>query len=245
MYPYDDNVVSWSNDSFYYLHQSAPLSPPCSSSNQHCDNISDEDGRVSLAYENLKHIPKRIAQKFSKDTTFLDLNYNCFKSLSFLTHFKALHTLILDRNVSIDESTLPFLPKLKILWLNNCDIKNVPKWIFRIQSQCPVLDQLSLMGNPGAKSLMSGATVYESRDFQLFIQRTLPSLKYLDGILIERENQSSTSSVAKTAFQDKDNNRSDTKIVNTFSRGAKSNLRSFLRFRRNKQTACTTSSSSQ
>ena len=80
------------------------------------ENILEENGRISLAYENLKTIPKRIAEKFAIHTKFLDLSYNNFQSLSFLTFFEELHTLILDRNTNLDVKTLPFLPNLKILW---------------------------------------------------------------------------------------------------------------------------------
>lgn len=81
------------------------------------DNILEEDGRISLAYENLRTIPRRIAEKFAMQTKFLDLSYNNFQNLSFLSFFEDLHTLILDRNTKLDSNTLPFLQNLKILWL--------------------------------------------------------------------------------------------------------------------------------
>ncbi|KAM7364031.1 misexpression suppressor of KSR 4 isoform 2-T2 [Cochliomyia hominivorax] len=115
------------------------------------DNILEENGRISLAYENLRTIPKRIAEKFAMQTKFLDLSYNNFQNLSFLSFFEDLHTLILDRNTKLDLNTLPFLQNLKILWINNCDIRNVANWIQRIRVQCPSLEYLSIMGNPGIK----------------------------------------------------------------------------------------------
>lgn len=80
------------------------------------DNILEENGRISLAYENLRTIPKRIAEKFAAHTKCLDLSYNNFQNLSFLSFFEELHTLILDRNNRLDVNTLPFLPNLRILW---------------------------------------------------------------------------------------------------------------------------------
>lgn len=80
------------------------------------DNILEDNGRISLAYENLKTIPRRIAEKFAMQTKFLDLSYNNFQNLSFLTFFEDLHTLILDRNTQLDVNSLPFLPNLRILW---------------------------------------------------------------------------------------------------------------------------------
>lgn len=80
------------------------------------DNIVEENGRISLAYENLKTIPRRMAEKFALQAKFLDLSYNNFQNLSFLAFFEDLHTLILDRNPKLDVLTLPFLQNLKILW---------------------------------------------------------------------------------------------------------------------------------
>lgn len=51
----------------------------------HFSNASqypDSDGsgeRLSLAYEKLSKIPRKIAEKFSKTTTILDLSYNDIK----------------------------------------------------------------------------------------------------------------------------------------------------------------------
>lgn len=39
----------------------------------------DEDGRISLAYERLPCIPKKIADKFAQKTHTIDLSYNNIK----------------------------------------------------------------------------------------------------------------------------------------------------------------------
>lgn len=205
-----------------------------------CGNILGEDGRISLAYENLKHIPKKIAEKFSSDTTFLDLSYNNFRSLSFLTYFKVLHTLILDRNTSLDESTLPFLPKLKILWMNNCDIQNIGKWIFRIQSQCPNLEQLSLMGNPGARSLINGGSDYENKDFHSFVKQQLKTLVYLDGIPIDHQIGTSSDSIS---IKKGNLGNVEPKTNSFILKNTKGNLKALFRFKKNNHNIYTSSSS--
>ncbi|KAL5284979.1 hypothetical protein ACFFRR_006978 [Megaselia abdita] len=244
---YCDYLMTCSDDTFISQSQEYPPYPSLSSSpgsTYNCGNILGEDGRISLAYENLKHIPKKIADKFSSDTIFLDLSYNSFRSLSFLTHFKGLHTLILDRNISLDESTLPFLPKLKILWMNNCEIQNIPKWIFRIQTQCPNLEQLSMINNPGARTLVNGGTVYENKDFHLFIQRTLTNLKYLDGVPIDHQIGNSSDSVSIQTSQEKNISRFGTRNNSFPTKSTKVNLKSFFRFKKTAQNLYTTSSSS-
>lgn len=238
--------MTCSNETFISHLQTSTFTSLSSSpgSTYDCGNILGEDGRISLAYENLKHIPKKIAEKFSSDTIFLDLSYNSFRSLSFLTYFKVLHTLILDRNISLDESTLPFLPKLKILWMNNCEIQNIPKWIFRIQTQCPNLEHLSMMGNPGARTLVNGGSVYENKDFHLFIQRTLSNLKYLDGIRIDYQIGNSSDSVSIQTSREKDISRFEAKHNSFSMKSTRSNLKSFFRFKKNNHNLYTTSSSS-
>lgn len=243
-----DYLMTCSDDTLISHQPSLPFTSLSSSpgSTYDCGNILGEDGRISLAYENLKHIPKKIAEKFSSDTIFLDLSYNCFRSLSFLTYFKVLHTLILDRNISLDESTLPFLPKLKILWMNNCEIQNIPKWIFRIQNQCPNLEQLSMMGNPGARTLVNGGSVYENKDFHLFIQRTLTNLKFLDGVPIDQQigNSSDSMSISIQTSRERDISRFEGPTSSFTMKSTRTNLKSFFRFKKTNHNLYTTSSSS-
>lgn len=64
--------------------------------------------------------------------------------------------------------------------MNNCNLKNIPKWIYVIQGNCPNIRYLSIMGNPGAKTLYNGATISEHNDYRCFIASTLQNLTYLD-----------------------------------------------------------------
>lgn len=89
----------------------------CTSEDPFTDIVLEEDNRISLAYENLCTIPRRLADKFAAQTKFLDLSHNNFQNLKFLSFFEDLHTLILDRNSNLDVNTFPYLPNLKILWL--------------------------------------------------------------------------------------------------------------------------------
>lgn len=88
----------------------------CGSEDGFTDIVLEEDNRVSLAYENLCTIPRRLADKFAAQVKFLDLSYNNFRNLKFLMFFEELHTLILDRNSNLDVNTFPYMLNLKILW---------------------------------------------------------------------------------------------------------------------------------
>ncbi|XP_052873026.1 leucine-rich melanocyte differentiation-associated protein-like isoform X2 [Anopheles cruzii] len=144
------------------------------------DDMDLNGERLSLAYERLSQIPRKVAEKFSRTTTILDLSYNEIKDLSFLAHFRQLNTLILDKNPRPDERTLPPLPNLELLWLNHCDIGNLQNWIYRIRECCPSLKYLSLMGNPSATSSFNGNSTLEHNDYRLFVISILPQLRYLD-----------------------------------------------------------------
>ncbi|XP_055904098.1 uncharacterized protein LOC129939935 [Eupeodes corollae] len=187
------------------------------------DDILEENGRISLAYENLRSIPKRIAEKFSSKTKFLDLGNNDFTNLSFLMFFDRLHTLILDRNTRLDVNTLPFLPNLRILWINNCNITNIDIWLYRIQDQCPNIQQLSIMGNPATMKLL-----YEqpNNDYRDYVFNKIPSLKYLDGIANEPLSRSLLRIPSKSSTVTSDSTRTNLSYLG-LSRNGKLSLSSF------------------
>lgn len=112
----EENINDTSNQDLLYDYFKMIAISDTTTFNENFNDNSYDDGRLSLAYENLKYIPRKIAEKFASQTKFLDLSYNNFSNLSFLTFFKDLHTLILDRNINLDETTFPYLPKLEILW---------------------------------------------------------------------------------------------------------------------------------
>lgn len=102
------------------------------------------------------------------------------RDLSFLTNFRHLSTLILDQNTAIAEHTLPVLPALRILWLNNCAIEQPTAWLRRLQVAAPQLRQLSLLGNPGCRSLFNGSTPVEACAYRRQVVAFLPGLQHLD-----------------------------------------------------------------
>ncbi|XP_034664818.1 uncharacterized protein LOC117899131 isoform X1 [Drosophila subobscura] len=167
------------------------------------DCILEDNGRISLAYENLRSIPRRLADKFAAQTKCLDLSHNDFRDLKFLSFFEDLDTLILDRNVNLDLNTLPYLPSLNILWINNCDVSNITDWIHRIERHCPALEQLSCMGNPGISTVFGsqGAEMAVARDY---ILQVLPNLKYLDGVPVSQNSGNGSHALSTSQGQCQD-----------------------------------------
>lgn len=152
------------------------------------------EGRISLAYEKLTMIPKSIADTFASCTKILDLSHNNISDLKFLTNFSRLNSLILDKNSTLNEKTLPHLPSLKLLWLNHCEIDNIIRWIRIIQMKCPQITYLSLLGNPGATTLFNGSSPIQHNVYRLYVIEHLPTLLYLDDSVITDEQRAQAKS---------------------------------------------------
>lgn len=147
------------------------------------ESTLDLNTNVSLAYYSLEVIPSHLMDFLSDHTVCLDLSHKEFKDLSFLTSVKKLKTLILDRNPNLDITTFPSLPKLEILWLNNCNITNTTTWLYMLQVQCPALKQLSMICNPVGATMMNGVMEVEEQQYRKEVFKILPNLIYFDGIL--------------------------------------------------------------
>ena len=82
--------------------------------------IVDDPKSLSFAYHSLDQIPSNIV-KHSSSTSILkvDLTETGIKNLDNLQYFKKLQTLVLDKNNLMDVKTIPYLPNLNTLWINN------------------------------------------------------------------------------------------------------------------------------
>ncbi|RZC39769.1 leucine-rich repeat-containing protein ODA7 [Asbolus verrucosus] len=154
--------------------------------NRHPDpnnDYAEEDDklqRLSLAYERLHSIPKLLLQELAHVVRILDISYNEFDNLDFLSEFKFLTTLICDHNVISSNTNIPYMPKLELLWMNHCKVATLYPWAKKLQLSCPNLKYLSLMGNPVAPSYLNGGNFYEYLQYRLFIISLFPNLIHLD-----------------------------------------------------------------
>ncbi|XP_019878234.2 uncharacterized protein LOC109606101 isoform X2 [Aethina tumida] len=138
----------------------------------------DNLNRLSLAYEGLNRMPKLLIEELAENIEILDISHNEFDNLDFLSEFKQVTTLICDHNKISAKTTLPYMPKLELLWMNHCKISELYPWAKRLQQSCPNLKYLSLMGNSVSPSHLNGGTIYEY--LQLFLISLFPQLKHLD-----------------------------------------------------------------
>lgn len=160
-----------------------------------------DHGIVVLSYEGIRVMYADVANGFSKFAISLDLTENELTDLSFLRTFYKLETLVLDKNRMMNPETMPMLKSLEILWLNNCNIPDISPWIEAIRVRCPKLRCLSLINNPGAKSLINHATPEDNEHYRNYVASKLKSLRYLDEApLIHDPVQNSSSQFLSKLF---------------------------------------------
>uniref|UniRef100_A0A1B6FF38 U2A'/phosphoprotein 32 family A C-terminal domain-containing protein n=1 Tax=Cuerna arida TaxID=1464854 RepID=A0A1B6FF38_9HEMI len=141
---------------------------------------NEEEERLTLAFENLDHIPPSITNNFSSTIKILDLSHNNFSNLSFLQHFPMLTSLILDHNMVNSSTTFPTMLQLKILWLNHNRISQLFPFIQRLRAAFPSLIFLSLMANEAVPVNVDGSTFYQHLQYRLFVVSWFPALEHLD-----------------------------------------------------------------
>uniref|UniRef100_A0A336M441 CSON010289 protein n=1 Tax=Culicoides sonorensis TaxID=179676 RepID=A0A336M441_CULSO len=147
-----------------------------------CLNLTADLTRVSLAYKKLNQLPSRVSKyNFYRNTQVLDLSHNQIRNLTSLYRFQKLHSLILDHNKNLEVESMPRLPNLQLLWLNNCDIVNLSVWIKKIKECAPNLKYLSLMENPGS--------LCDKAEYRTCIISFLPALEYLDDTIVTKEER--------------------------------------------------------
>ena len=85
--------------------------------------------RVNLIGTNLDEVPQWVL----KDQHLIgemELTSNRFSQVAFLRDFHNLTTLVLDKNSIASHVTFPYLPNLKLLWLNSNKIENISLFYF-------------------------------------------------------------------------------------------------------------------
>nr|CAI5868156.1 unnamed protein product [Callosobruchus analis] len=145
--------------------------------------LADDDAclqRLSLAYERMHRMPKILLEGLACHVRILDISHNEFDNLDFLSELKVLTSLICDHNNITSNTTIPYLPKLELLWMNHCKISELYPWAKRLSLSCPNLKYLSLMGNPIAPTYLNCANISERIHYRLFIISLFRKLVHLD-----------------------------------------------------------------
>ncbi|XP_075232160.1 leucine-rich melanocyte differentiation-associated protein-like isoform X2 [Lycorma delicatula] len=142
--------------------------------------MTEEDQRLTLAYEGLDTMPEFLVSNFCMFIKILDISHNKFSDVSFLKDFKNLTALILDHNKIDSETKFYPIPSLELLWLNHNMISRLFPFIKHLHHCFPKLKQLSLMDNPGVPPDIDDTTFYQHLQYRLFTISWFPHLIHLD-----------------------------------------------------------------
>ncbi|KAL7307366.1 hypothetical protein TKK_0000553 [Trichogramma kaykai] len=151
-------------------------------------------GLVDLAAESQRaqKVPAGLINVVGHNCKSLDLSFNELSSLGALRDFVDLQQLVLDNNCLRNIRSLPPLPNVTTLSLNNNKIIDVESALEHIARCCPKLGYLSLLGNPGYPAAPTSAAWDEAdyERFRLYVIHTLPAcLRFLDSRAVTPEER--------------------------------------------------------
>ncbi|KAI4480562.1 hypothetical protein M0804_010115 [Polistes exclamans] len=131
-----------------------------------------------------ERIPGGLVRVVGCTCLSLDISYNELTSITGLKDFLRLEELILDNNQLRDLKTLPSMPCLTTLSLNNNKITDIDDALEKIRECCPMIVYVSLLGNPGCPDQLTNPTSTDENDYEryrLYAIYVLPStLRFLD-----------------------------------------------------------------
>ncbi|XP_015600867.1 leucine-rich melanocyte differentiation-associated protein isoform X2 [Cephus cinctus] len=131
-----------------------------------------------------ERIPSGLVRVIGVDCVSLDLSYNALSSVSALKDCTDLEELILDNNCLEDLKTLPVMPSLTTLSVNNNKLADIDGVLKRIKDCCPKVEYVSLLGNPGYPDQLTNPTLNDDEDYERFRLYSIyvlpPSIRFLD-----------------------------------------------------------------
>lgn len=149
-------------------------------------------GRACYTGQRAVKVPEGLVGVVGYDCTSLDLSYNELTSITAVKYFDRLQVLILDNNKLRDLRTLPQMPTLTTLSLNNNKISQIDGVLKQIQECCPNLVYVSLLGNPACPDQLTNPSTDEEdyNRYRLYAIYVLPpSLRFLDSRPVTRQER--------------------------------------------------------
>lgn len=98
----------------------------------------------------MKTFPLELVDVLRRDITHLDLSNNLITNFEFLSGFRCLKSLIVDRNIRMDIETLPQIDTLELFYANGAYITDRhfrKRFLLHIAVKFPALRYLSIMSN--------------------------------------------------------------------------------------------------
>ncbi|XP_012284073.1 leucine-rich melanocyte differentiation-associated protein-like isoform X2 [Orussus abietinus] len=143
--------------------------------------------------QRVERIPSGLIRVVGSDCLSLDLSFNELTSISAVRDFTCLEELILDNNDLRDLRSLPPMPTIRTLSLNNNKITDIDATLERIRECCPDVSYVSLLGNPGCPDQLTDPTVNDDADYERYrlyaIHVLPPSLRFLDSRPVTKQER--------------------------------------------------------
>jgi hypothetical protein len=135
----------------------------------------------------------RIPPEVDRAVVHLDLSHNCIKDLRGLG--TAIETLVLDHNQMLAIQSLPDLPRLHTLFVNNNSLHDLNDTLNTIKLRCPNIKVLAMMRNPlcpdpyFADSSNNNYALLAYQKYRIQVISALPNLKFLDATPVTSEER--------------------------------------------------------
>ncbi|XP_043289023.1 leucine-rich melanocyte differentiation-associated protein-like [Venturia canescens] len=153
--------------------------------------LTVENKQAWYTGQRAERIPSGLVRVVGNDCVSLDLSYNELTSISSVEDYVNLQQLIIDNNKLRDLKTLPKMPRLTTLSLNNNKVIDIDEALERIKECCPSIEYVSLLGNPGYPDQLTANAGTDEADYEryrLYAIHTLPStLRFLDSRRITQQ----------------------------------------------------------
>ncbi|XP_011262208.1 leucine-rich melanocyte differentiation-associated protein-like [Camponotus floridanus] len=152
-----------------------------------------DNGRAWYTGQRTEKIPSGLVGVVGHNCLGLDLSYNELTTVSGVKDFEQLQELILDNNKLDDLKTLPCIPTLTTLSINNNKISNIDRALEQIRECCPNIEYVSLLGNPGCPDQLTNPVSTDEDDYDRYrlyaIHILPPSLRFLDSRRITQQER--------------------------------------------------------
>ncbi|KAJ3440115.1 leucine-rich melanocyte differentiation-associated protein [Anaeramoeba flamelloides] len=148
-----------------------------------------EKGKLTILRSDITEIPKNVIIEYGPKVTSLDLSHNSLTKLEGLSSFPNLESLVVDNNVLESPLKFPKLKKLKTLWVNKNQLKDLEQLLSSVKTCFPSLRYLSMFGNPCCPNFFIGKDHEDYKRYRLYVLYKLPKLNFLDSSPVQKSEK--------------------------------------------------------